>query len=98
MALNENLQRASYAENRAKRQLLQGNKIAQINLTNTFVTSRQLQKGSKIIVLLGINKNPSWQINYGTGKDVSKETIADAKEPFLIINLDEDDMFIYNNN
>jgi uncharacterized protein len=31
--------------------------------------------------VLGINKNSDWQINYGTGKDVSDETIDDAKEP-----------------
>lgn len=53
-------------------------------MNNTFITSRQLQKDSKIIVLMGVNINPSWQINYGTGKDVSDETIDDAKEPLEI--------------
>ena len=84
LALNENLLRASYAKDRTKRELLQPNKIETINITNTFITSRQLQKGSRIIVLLGLNQSPSWQINYGTGKDVSDETIKDAAIPFEI--------------
>ena len=29
-------------------------------------------------MVLGILKSPNQQINYGTGKDVSDETIADA--------------------
>jgi len=33
---------------------------------------------------LGINKSPAWQVNYGTGKDVSEETIADAEVPMQI--------------
>lgn len=31
-----------------------------------------------------VNKHPSEEINYGTGKGVSDETIADAKEPLQI--------------
>jgi len=33
---------------------------------------------------MGVNKNPNWQINYGTGKDVSDETIKDAANPMKI--------------
>jgi hypothetical protein len=84
LALNENVQRASYAGDREQRQLLQPGKLHVINLTNTFITSRQLQKGSRIIVLIGANKSPEWQINYGTGKDVSEETIDDAATPLQI--------------
>jgi putative CocE/NonD family hydrolase len=83
-ALEQNLQRASFAKDRTKRQLLQPNKIETINMDHTYITSRQLQKGSRIVILLGVNKNPIWQINYGTGKDVSEETIKDAAIPFQI--------------
>ncbi|WP_209444282.1 hypothetical protein [Pedobacter borealis] len=34
--------------------------------------------------MLNIDKNPFAQINYGTGKDVSKETIKDAGTPLKI--------------
>jgi uncharacterized protein len=33
---------------------------------------------------MGINKNPNWQINYGTGRDVSDESMKDAAEPMKI--------------
>jgi hypothetical protein len=42
---------------------------------------RQLQKGSRIVITLGVNKSADWEINYGTGKDVSEESIKDATEP-----------------
>ncbi|MEO9071091.1 MAG: CocE/NonD family hydrolase, partial [Ginsengibacter sp.] len=83
-ALNRCLQRASYAKDRTKRQLLHPGKIEHIEMNNTFFTSRQLQKGSRLVIMIGINKSPSWQINYGTGKDVSDETIDDAKKPLVI--------------
>ena len=84
IALTQNIQRASYAEDRAKRQLLTAGKIETINIKDTYITCRQLQKGSRIVVVMGINKSPYWQINYGTGKDVSDETMADAATPLQI--------------
>jgi biotin-(acetyl-CoA carboxylase) ligase len=55
-----------------------------IPFTNSYITSRQFSKGSRIVILLNINKSPFEQINYGTGKNVSDETIRDAKEPLQI--------------
>ena len=83
-ALANNLQRASYAKDRSKRQLLKPNTIETINMNNTFITSKQLQKGSRIVIVMGVNKNPNWQVNYGTGKDVSEETIQDAEMPLEV--------------
>lgn len=83
-ALNQNLQRASHAKDNAKRQLLVPNKIERVTIVNTRFTCKQLQKGSRIVIVLGVNKNPNWQINYGTGKDVSDETINDAAIPLRI--------------
>jgi hypothetical protein len=36
------------------------------------------------MVLVDANKHPMAQVNYGTGKDVSDESIADAREPLRI--------------
>ncbi|MEJ7559150.1 MAG: CocE/NonD family hydrolase [Pedobacter sp.] len=83
-ALNESLQRASYANDRTKRQLLRPGKVTTVKLIHNFITSRKLQKGSRIVLTVGMNKSPNWQVNYGTGKDVSKETIADGKIPLDI--------------
>jgi len=35
-------------------------------------------------MVLGINKRPDREINYGTGHDVSEESIADGKIPLKI--------------
>ncbi|WDF66393.1 CocE/NonD family hydrolase [Flavobacterium sp. KACC 22763] len=83
-ALTNNLQRASFAKDRTKRQLLTPNKIETIDIEQTFIISKELEKGSSIIIVLGANKNPNWEVNYGTGKNVSDETIDDAKEPLQI--------------
>lgn len=76
--------RASYTKDNTKRKLLNSGKIETIPVHNTFFTSKKIEKGSKLILILGIKNSPDGQINYGTGKDVSEETIADAKEPLEI--------------
>lgn len=75
---------ASYAKDPTKRQLLQPGKVNEIPFSATRLVSRQLQKGSRLLMMLDIDKNPFAAINYGTGKDVSTETIADAGEPLEI--------------
>ena len=76
--------RASYALNLEKRRLLKPGQTETIPFTNTYITSRQFSKGSRIVILLNINKSPFEQINYGTGKNVSDENIWDAKVPLQI--------------
>lgn len=46
--------------------------------------SRQFQAGGRLVVVLSVVKQPGAQINYGMGKDVSDEAIADAGEPLTI--------------
>ncbi|WP_326982143.1 CocE/NonD family hydrolase [Chryseobacterium sp. MYb264] len=82
--LSNYLGRASYIKNREERQLLKPNEIEEISITNSTFVGKKIPKGSQLIVLLGVNKNPNTQINYGTGKDVSDETIQDAKEPLEV--------------
>jgi len=48
------------------------------------MTSRRLAAGSRLVIVLSVVKNPRQQINYGTGKDVSDESVADAGEPLTI--------------
>jgi putative CocE/NonD family hydrolase len=76
--------RASYSWDINHRQLLQPGKITALPFSNTKIVSRQLQKGSRLVVVINVNKNPFCQINYGTGKDVSTESIADAKTPLKV--------------
>jgi predicted acyl esterase len=55
-----------------------------VDFKSVRLTSRRMAPGSRIVVLLNVIKQPDMQINYGTGKDVSDETIADANEPLII--------------
>lgn len=76
--------RASFAKDNSKRQLLQPNKRESIPFENTRFVSKKISKGSKLVILLNINKHPFEIINYGSGKPVSEETIKDAQEPLQI--------------
>lgn len=82
--LSSHLVRASYAKNNEVRELLEPGKAEQIPIKNSIMISKKIEKGSKLVLLVGVNKNPGWQINYGTGKDVSDETINDSGEPLEI--------------
>ena len=82
--LSTHIVRASYAKNNEKRQLLEPNKTEQIPVNNSYFMSKKIEKGSKLLLLVGVNKSPNWQINYGSGKDVSDETIKDSGEPLEI--------------
>ena len=81
--LGSGVQRASHVESPEKRRLLAPGKEARIPFETSMV-ARQMLPGSRLMVLVDVNKNPMWQINYGTGKDVSDESIKDAGEPLKI--------------
>ena len=76
--------RASYAKNREKRNLLIPNQKTQVSFNNSKLISKKLEKGSRIVVVVNVNKNNNAQINYGTGKDVNTESIKDAEIPLNI--------------
>lgn len=78
------LGRASYAKDMSRRRLLTPDKVELFPFERTRMVSRRLSKGSRLLVTLNVNKNSSAQINYGTGKDVSDENIADSKVPLKI--------------
>jgi putative CocE/NonD family hydrolase len=76
--------RASYVPDRVHRHLLAAGERVQLTFKSERVTSRQLQAGSRLVMILGVNKRPDREINYGTGGDVSEETIADGEIPLTI--------------
>lgn len=76
--------RASYAKSRETRTLLTPHQEATLHFDNTRIISKKLSKGSRLVVVVNGNKNPYAQINYGTGKDVSTESIDDAKAPLVM--------------
>ncbi len=76
--------RASYAKDNSKRRILKTNQKELIPFTNTRLISKKISKGSKLVILLNINKHPFEVINYGSGKDPNDETLNDANEPLEI--------------
>ncbi|WP_291285959.1 CocE/NonD family hydrolase [Flavobacterium sp.] len=76
--------RASYVKDSTKRNLLKPGQIEIMPFSNTHLVSKQLSKGSRLLVSINVNKNSYAQLNYGTGKEVSDETIKDAKEPLKV--------------
>lgn len=82
--LGHYLTRASYTKNRSERQLLIPNQKENIPINNAFFTSKRIGTGSKLVIVLGPHKSPHWQVNYGTGKDVSDETMQDAQVPLEV--------------
>lgn len=82
--LSTYLERASYNKNNEKRNLLTPNRKETISISNNKFISKKIEKGSKLVAIVGVVKTPYYQINYGTGKDVSDEIILDAKEPLEI--------------
>ena len=76
--------RASYAKDREKRMLLKQHQINNVHFDNSKLISKKIQKGSRFVIVLNVNKNNNAQLNYGTGKDVNSESIKDAKVPLKI--------------
>jgi uncharacterized protein len=76
--------RMSYAADRTRRNLLVPERPQEIAFEANRLTSRRFARGSRIVAVIAIIKNPATQINYGTGRDVSNESIADAKESLRI--------------
>ena len=76
--------RASYARDRVHRHLLKAGERQQLTIRSERLTSRRLQAGSRVVMVLGINKRPDREINYGSGADVSEESVADGKIPVKI--------------
>lgn len=84
VALSYVMARASYVLDRSHRKLLALGERQELAFKSERLTSRQFQPGSRLVAVISVVKQPEVQINYGTGKDVSDETIADASEPLNI--------------
>jgi len=76
--------RASYAHDPSTRQLLRAGERQQLTFKSDRLTSRKLEAGSRLVMVLGVNKRPDRQINYGTGNAVNEESMDDARVPLKI--------------
>lgn len=76
--------RASYAADPAHRRLLQAGVRQSLAFSVERVGSRRLGAGSRVVLVIGVNRRPDRQINYGTGQEVGLESIADAQVPLKL--------------
>jgi len=77
--------RASYAGHRATRRLLRAGERQTVAFTSERVTARRLAAGSRLVLVVAINKRADRQINFGSGQDVNSESIVDAQgEPMRL--------------
>ena len=70
--------RASYVQDLTRRNLLVPGQRQSLDFRSVRLMSRQLKAGSRLVAVLSIVKEPGREINYGTGKGVTDESIADA--------------------
>ena len=78
------LGRLSLARDPSRRQLLVRGAPESIPFRNTRMISKVIEQGSRLVVLLNVNQAADTPVNYGSGKDVYAETIADAGAPMQI--------------
>ena len=76
--------RASYVRDRVHRHLLKAGERQELTFKSERMTSRHLSAGSRLVMVLEVSKRPDREINYGTGNDVSEESIADGKIPLKV--------------
>jgi putative CocE/NonD family hydrolase len=76
--------RASYVRDITHRRLLTPGARERLDWKNVRLASQLCEAGSRIVMVIGVLRSPGQQINYGTGKNVSDETIRDAGEPLTI--------------
>lgn len=77
--------RASHAHSIYERRLLTPEERERLDFVSQVrMLGRQMSPGSRIVMVLSVPKHSRQQINYGTGRDVSDESIADAREPLVI--------------
>jgi putative CocE/NonD family hydrolase len=76
--------RASAIGDLTQRRLLTPGKRERLDFKSVRLMSHKTEPGSRLVVLINIIKQSNLQVNYGTGRDVSDETIADGREALKI--------------
>lgn len=78
------LARASHTADRTTRHLLVPGRPTHLCFTNGRLTGRLFEPGSRLVATVSVVKGADAQINLGSGKDVSDETVADTGEPLRL--------------
>ncbi len=66
------------------RKLFHAGERQQLAFRSEKMLARRVAAGSRLVMSLEVNKRADQQINYGTGDDVSEESIEDANAKLRI--------------
>lgn len=84
MQLSYYVGRASHVRDMSVRTLIEPGQWTTLPFERTRMTGRRMAPGSRLLVVVDVLKEPMHQVNHGTGRDVSGESIADAGTPLHI--------------
>jgi uncharacterized protein len=73
--------RASYLRDPGQRRLLAPGAAEPLTFTSRRVTAVRVESGARLVMVLRVSKRPDREINYGSGRAVSGESIAAARTP-----------------
>jgi putative CocE/NonD family hydrolase len=73
--------RASYLRDPGRRRLLTPGAAEWLDFTSARITAVRVESGARLVMVLRVSKLPNREINYGSGRAVSGESIAAARTP-----------------
>jgi hypothetical protein len=73
--------RASYLHDPARRRLLEPGVPHWLAFTSTRITAVRVESGARLVMVLRVSKRAGREINYGSGRAVSGESIASGRTP-----------------
>jgi uncharacterized protein len=73
--------RASYLRDPAHRRLLAAGTAESLDFTSARITAVRVESGARLVMVLRVSKRADREINYGSGRAVSGESIASAHTP-----------------
>ena len=73
--------RASYLRDPAHRRLLAPGTPESLDFTAARITAVRVESGARLVMVLRVSKRPDREVNYGSGRAVSGDSIASARTP-----------------
>ena len=73
--------RASHLHDPARRRLLAPGRPESLDFTSARITAVRVESGARLVMVLRVSKRPDREINYGSGRAVSGDSIASARTP-----------------
>ena len=73
--------RVSYLRDPGRRRLLAPGTGAALDFTGRRITAVRIESGARLVMVLRVSKRPDREINYGSGRAVSGESVAAGRTP-----------------